>query len=261
MTATLRIARQATRVGYEDVRAQYTWKSWLFGWITRATAQVLFFAAMGLLVGGEDLVLYAFVGNAAAMAALMPLGTGPDTAWERALGTLPLLVAAPRSMLPVFAGRSAFYIIQGLGESALIFAILAPIVGFSGHWWWFPVGTLIISLGSYGLGLFLAAVSVRQPRIGNIVFNLVFYTLVTIAGVNVATSVFPTWVQTTADLLPLHHGLLGLRDLLADGFSSEAFAQLGLELVVGATWFLIALGGFFLFGEGGRRDGTIDLAE
>ena len=75
MTATLRIARQATRVGYEDVRAQYTWKSWLFGWITRATAQVLFFAAMGLLVGGEDLVLYAFVGNAAAMAALMPLGT------------------------------------------------------------------------------------------------------------------------------------------------------------------------------------------
>ncbi|NIA25041.1 MAG: ABC transporter permease [Gammaproteobacteria bacterium] len=261
MTATLRIARNAALVGYLDMRAQYTWKSWLFGWIVRTTAQVLFFTAMGLLVGGRDLVLFAFVGNVAAMAALMPLGTGPDTAWERGLGTLPLLVAAPRSMLPVFGGRSAFHIVQGLVEASLIFVILAPFIGFSGNWWWLPVGLLTISLGAYGLGLFLAAIAIRRLRIGNILFNLVFYTLITIGGVNVATSIFPTWVQRTADLLPLHHGLLGLRELLATGPSRGAFGQLGLELLVGAAWFLIALVGFRLFAEGGRRDGAIDLEE
>jgi ABC-2 type transport system permease protein len=261
MTATLRVARHAALVGFEETKAQYTWKSWLFGWITRSTAMVLFFSAMGLLVGGDDLVAFAFIGNIAAMAALMPLGTGPDTAWERGLGTLPLLVAAPRSMLPVFAGRSAFYIAQGLGEATLIFAILTPFLGFQGYWWWLPVGLLTISLGSYGLGMFLAAVAIRRLQIGNILFNLVFYTLLAISGVNVSTDVFPSWVQHTADVFPLHHGLLGLRSLLATGPSPAAFTQLGLELAVGAAWFVAALIGFRLFAEGGRRDGTIDLAE
>lgn len=261
MTAWLRIARQASRVGFEEARASYTWKSWLFGWMTRVAAQVLFFSAIGLLVGGDELVRFAFIGNVAAMAALMPLGTGPDTAWERGLGTLPLLVAAPHSMVPVLGGRSLFYIAQGMGEASLIFAILAPFLGFSGAWWWLPLGLLVISSGAYGLGLFLAAVAIRRPRIGNILFNSVFYTLMAIGGVNVPTSVFPEWVQTAADFLPLHHGLLGLRALLGQGFTAAAAGELGLELLVGAGWFVLALIGFRVFAEGGRRDGTIDLVE
>ena len=261
MTAAIRIAGNAAQVGYLDVRAQYTWRSWLFGWIARATAQVLFFSAMGLLVGGQDLIRFAFVGNVAAMAALMPLGTGPDTAWERGLGTLPLLVAAPRSMLPVFAGRSAFYVVQGVGEASLIFGLLLPFLGLTVHWWWLPVGLLAISLGAYGLGVLLAAISIRRPRIGNILFNLVFYVLVVIGGVNVPTDVFPRWVQTAATLLPIHHGLLGVRDLLSHGATPGAFGQLGRELLVGAAWFLLAMVGFKLFAEGGRRDGSIDLVE
>ena len=258
---TLRIVRKASRVGFEDVKAQYTWKSWLFGWITRVTAQVLFFAAMGLLVGGPDFVVFAFVGNVCAMAALMPQGAGPDTAWERGLGTLPLLVAAPRSMLPVFSGRSAFYIVQGVVEASFVFAILAPFVGFAGHWWWLPVGLLALGLGSYGLGLFLASINIRRPRIGNIVFNTVFYTLVAIAGVNVPTEVFPEAVQRAANVLPMHHGILGTRSLLSEGLSPDAFGQLGLEVLIGIGWFLLAMAGFRLFAEGGRRDGTIDLVE
>lgn len=261
MTATLRVAQKASRVGFEDVKAAYTWKSWLFGWVTRITAQVLFFAAMGLLVGGQEFVLFAFVGNVCAMAALMPLGTGPDTAWERGLGTLPLLIAAPRSMLPVFAGRSAFYILQGLVESSLVFAVLAPFLGWTGRWWWLPVGLLVLSLGSYGLGLFLASISIRRPRSGNILFNFVFYSLVAIGGVNVPTDVFPETVQAVAKVLPMHHGILGTRSLLEGGLSSYALGQLGLELLIGAVWFLLAIVGFHLFAEGGRKDGSIDLVE
>lgn len=260
-TTTLRIVRKASRVGFEDVKAQYTWKSWLFGWMTRVAAQILFFAAMGLLVGGPEFVLFAFIGNVCAMAALMPQGAGPDTAWERGLGTLPLLVAAPRSMLPVFAGRCAFYIVQGAVEASFVFAVLAPFLGFTGDWWWLPVGTLALGLGSYGLGLFLASISIRRPRIGNILFNLVFYSLVAIAGVNVPTEVFPEAVQRAANVLPMHHGILGTRSLLADGVNASAFGQLGLEVAIGACWFLLAMIGFRLFSEGGRRDGSIDLVE
>lgn len=262
MTATtLRIARKASRVGFEDVKAQYTWKSWLFGWIIRVAAQILFFAAMGLLVGGPEFVLFAFIGNVCAMAALMPQGAGPDTAWERGLGTLPLLVAAPRSMLPVFAGRCSFYVVQGAVEASFVFAVLAPFLGFTGDWWWLPIGLLTLSLGSYGLGLFLASISIRRPRIGNILFNLVFYSLVAIAGVNVPTEVFPEAVQRAANVLPMHHGILGTRSLLTDGATAVALRQLGLELALGAGWFLLAMIGFRLFSEGGRRDGSIDLVE
>lgn len=262
MTApTIRIVQKASRVGFEDVRAQYTWKSWLFGWITRVAAQILFFAAMGLLVGGPRLVLFAFIGNVCAMAALMPQGAGPDTAWERGLGTLPLLVAAPRSMLPVFAGRCSFYVVQGVVEASFVFTVLAPFLRFTGNWWWLPVGLLALGLGSYGLGLFLASISIRRPRIGNILFNTVFYTLVAIAGVNVPTEVFPEAVQRVASVLPMHHGILGTRSLLADGANAAAFGQLGLELTIGIGWFVLAMIGFSLFSEGGRRDGSIDLAE
>jgi ABC-2 type transport system permease protein len=259
--SALRVTAHAAVVGFEDTRAQYTWMSWLFGWMVRATAQVLFFAAMGLLLGSTDLILFAFIGNVAAMPALHGMAVGPDTAWERGLGTLPLLVAAPRSMLPVFAGRSSFYIAQGVGEGTLIFALLAPFLGFEGLWWWLPPALLVVSLGSYGLGLFLAACAIRRPRIGNILFNLTFWGIVAIAGVNVPTSVFPAWVQTLADFLPLHHGLLGVRGVLATGPSWEALQQFGLELTIGLAWFLIALVAFRTFAESGRKDGTIDLVE
>lgn len=259
--ATLRIVGKASRVGFEDVRAAYTWRSWLFGWVLRVASQVLFFATMGLLVGGEDLILFAFVGNVCAMAALMPQGAGPDTAWERGLGTLPLLVAAPHSMLPVFAGRSAFSIVQGVAEGSLVFALIAPFVGFSGYWWWLPIGLMALGLGSYGLGLFLASVSIRRPRIGNILFNLVFYSLVAVGGVNVPTSVFPDAVQRLVSFLPMHHGILGVRSLLDSGWSGYAAGQLGIEIAIGAGWFLLAMLGFVVFAEGGRRDGSIDLEE
>jgi ABC-2 type transport system permease protein len=262
VTATaLRVAVKASRVGFEDIRASYTWKSWLFGWITRVAAQVLFFAAMGLLVGGPEFVLYAFVGNICAMAALAPQGAGADTAWERGLGTLPLLVAAPHSMLPVFAGRSAFTIVQGVVEGSLVFALLAPFLGFRGHWWWLPVGLLALGFGSYGLGLFMASINIRRPRFGNILFNLVFYSLIVIAGVNIPTDVFPDVVQRVARVLPMHHGILGTRSLLADGGSIYAFGQLGLEVAIGLVWFAMSMAGFTLFSEGGRKDGSIDLEE
>lgn len=259
--STLRVAAHAARVGFADTRAQYTWLSWTFGWMVRATAQVLFFAAMGLLLGGGDLILFAFIGNVAAMTALHGMAVGPDTAWERGLGTLPLLVAAPGSMLPVFAGRSSFYIAQGVGEGTLIFALLAPFLGFQGQWWWVPPSLVFVSLGSYGLGLFLAACAIRRPRIGNILFNMAFWGVVAIGGVNVPTTVFPEAVQRVAALLPLHHALLGFRELLASGPSLAVARELGVEVAIGAGWFLAALVAFRLFAESGRRDGTIDLAE
>lgn len=261
MTGTARIVLKAARIGFEDTKAEFTWRSYLFGWVTRAVAQVLFFTTMGLLVGGDDFIMFAFLGNVAAMTALSSLAAGPDTAFERALGTLPLLVAAPKSLLPVFAGRSLFHIVRGIAEASFVFALLATLLGWSGRWWLLPLGLLAVAIGAYGFGLFLAAVAVRRLQIGNMLFNFMLYVLIAIGGVNVPTNQFPAAVQRVAAALPLHHGLLGLRELLDGGISPTALAHLATEVAVGLAWLLAALVGFAWFAEGGRRDGTIHLAE
>jgi len=261
MTAVLRTGRNAARVGFEETRAAYSWRTWLFGWMVRVAAQILFFSAIGLLIEDPDLIAYAFIGNVGAMTAISALAAGPDTAWERGLGTLPLLVAAPGSLLPVFAGRSAFYVVQGVGEGTFVFAVLAPIVALPEHWWWMPICLVVIALGAYGLGVAMAAFSIRRPRLGNLVFNFVFFSIVAIGGVNIPTAVFPGWVEAVARVLPLHHGLIATRLLLESGWSDAVVTRFALELTVGATWLALAMVGFKVFVERSRRDGTIDLEE
>ncbi len=261
MTAAIRVMGNAALVGYEEVRAQFTWKSWLFGWVARSVAQVLFYAAMGLAVGSEEFIPYAFLGNVVASAALMGLAVGPDTAAERFNGTLPLLVAAPRSLLPVFAGRSLSHLVQGTVEAMIVFSVLAPFVGFPDRWWWLPLGLTVVVAGTYGLGLCLAAVSIDRYRISNLLMNVSFYLLVAIGGVNVPTDVFPRWVQLAASVLPLHHGLLGVRELVVTGPSATVAGRFGLELIVGAAWLALGLLGFRFAAESGRKDGSIDFAE
>jgi ABC-2 type transport system permease protein len=260
MIGTLRVMAKASRAGYADQKAGFTPVSWSLGWMTRVIAQILFFSAMGLLVGGKEFVEFAFLGNVLAMAGFMALGSS-DTAWERSQGTLPLLVAAPRTLLPVMAGKCAFYAVQGAVEGVLIFSLLAAFIGYPAHWWWMPVGLLVVVSSMYSLGLFLGAISIRRLHLGTFLYNMTFYTLVAIGGVNVPTSVFPVWVERTASVLPLHHGLIGTRSLLTSGASAPAFTRLGLELAVGAGWFMLALLSFRTFADKGRRDGTIDLAE
>jgi hypothetical protein len=49
--------------------------------------------------------------------------------------------------------------------------------------------------------------------------------------------------------VPLHHGLIGTRSLLTSGASAPAFTSLGLELAVGAGWFILALLSFRTFAD------------
>jgi ABC-2 type transport system permease protein len=119
----------------------------------------------------------------------------------------------------------------------------------------------VVALGCYGLGLFLAAISIDRYRIANLVYNFMFYLLVAIGGVNVPTAVFPRWVEVLASVLPLHHGLLGVRELVGSGPSRDVAVRFAFELAVGAGWMALGLFGFRFSAESGRRTGSIDFAE
>lgn len=59
-----RVLRWSATSALADLRAFYTWKTWLFGWLTRILCQVAFFALIGAMLDSPDRTAYLLVGNA-----------------------------------------------------------------------------------------------------------------------------------------------------------------------------------------------------
>ena len=94
MTAAVRVLSQSARLGIDDFRSVYTWKSWLAGWPLRMLAQVAFFASIGLLVGSRAEIGYLLVGNAVVLVCLEATIVVISVSVERFQGTLPLFAAS-----------------------------------------------------------------------------------------------------------------------------------------------------------------------
>jgi hypothetical protein len=109
--------------------------------------------------------------------------------------------------------------------------------------------------------MFLASISIDRYRVANLLFNFAFYLIVAIGGINVPSDVFqPGWIQTLASVLPLHHALVGIRELVETGPSAALFVSFGAELAVGAAWLVVAL---IAFRSSGVRTSRrfVDFAE
>jgi ABC-2 type transport system permease protein len=118
----------------------------------------------------------------------------------------------------------------------------------------------VIALSTYALGTFLGGLVLRAMSTRNLVANITTGTMLAVCGVNVPVEYFPDPVSWFAHLLPVTHGLEAIRDLLAGAGPSEILPNVGLELLVGAGWFGLALLTFNRLAENGRRDGSIEFA-
>lgn len=260
LTDAGRIVRWAAVAGFEERRALFTWRTWVFGWLLRLLTQVLFFALIGVLLDSPERVRFLFVGNVAAIVAINTLAVGPDASEERYAGTLPLLVAAPASAVHVLTGKTLLWMAEATTVGTIAFVVLAPVLGFDvvlpDHLW-VPLVLAAVAVGCYGLGIFMASLLFRAVHVGNTVFNFVFWSMAAICGVNVALEFFPAPVQAVANVLPLTHGLLALRGVTGQ-LEVDILAQVGLEIGIGAAWLLLAVASFRWFAEGGRKAGTLD---
>lgn len=259
---TLRIIRYAFLSGAKDYASIYTLKSWLFGWYVRVLTQVIFFALIGTLLRSDSQTWFLLVGNAimlAAMEGILALGL---VTWERDAGTLPLLVASPSSPVIVFAARGSYLIADGLVSSLGALFVAGPIFGLPLPWprilLVIPL-TLIVGASAYCFGTFLAGVLIRSRKLGGLVSNVGTVVFMTLCGVNVPLSAYPSPVAFVARFLPLTHGLTGIRDVLA-GRLGAAHGEALLELAVGLGWLLLCLATFGRFVRHGRRDGSLEFA-
>ncbi|MGW7547282.1 ABC transporter permease [Streptomyces sp. NPDC054770] len=258
----LTLLRHGSAIAVADLAAVYTWRTWLFGWLVRMLSQVVFFTLAGRLTGAGGDERFLVTGNALMVCAVEATMVVASSAWERSLGTLPLLVAAPARLAWTFVVRSLQWVISGTATSLVALFALGPVFGLR----WTVVSAcaavplvLLTSLGTYCVGLALAAVVADRPGLRNVVSNVAYLGMMAVCGVQVPVHYWPPPVQAVAQVLPLTHELDALRGVLDGAPPDRVLLQALLGAVTGAGWLAVAVLGFGWVARRGRRTGAIEF--
>jgi ABC-2 type transport system permease protein len=259
--STTTVMQHAFRAGIADYRAIWTWRSWVLGWMVRVIAQVSFFGLIGLRVSDERAAFYLLIGNALAVAAQTGVFSLNMTSSERWAGTLPLLVASPTSPVVVFSSRGAYLAVDGALSALGALFIAGPAFGL--HLPWPRVLAVIpltgaVAIASYCFGTFLAGLVFRFREINSLVVLVGYVGLMTVCGVNVPLSYYPTALEWISRFLPLTNGLLAIRGVFEGAQWSTILGDVALEGAVAVGWMTAALLSFNRLASRGRLDGSLD---
>ena len=259
-----RVVAAAARGALADMRTIYTPFTWTVGWLGRIIMQVIFFALIGTLLGSREAVVFLFIGQAVMATVTECFMAIPSTTWERRAGTLALLIAAPGPLWPVFVGRSLQWLPSGVATGTIVLLAVGPFFGVT----WSPWAALllvpalaVVAASMYAVALTLSAVVLRGPRWRNVVSNVSSLVVMLLSGATVPVTMWPSWLQAVGQVLPVTHALEAIRLLQEQGVVGAVWPLLGLALLLGLGWFVLAAAAFTLFGKAGRRAGTIDFDE
>jgi ABC-2 type transport system permease protein len=253
----------AARIGFRDMAAFYTIRTWIIGWFSRLVIQVVFFSLFGLLLGSVADVHYRVIGNSAALVCIGAMPVVLSVVRERGAGTLAMQILTPSPFALAYIGRGICWLVVGIGSSTAAFIIAAlafqlPVAMPQALLT--PVVIAVIGVSAYCLGLALGAVVMARPTLQWLAVNLGYLSVMTLSGVNVPVSYWPKPVQVLASALPLTHGLRALRLLLAGGSYAAVGSAIAAEAAVGASWLVIALFVMTLSVHNGRKNGTLELS-
>jgi ABC-2 type transport system permease protein len=263
MTTSWRIFRFGFLVGLQDFSIQWNPLTWLGGYALRVVTQGIFFALLGKLIDSEVRLHYLIVGQAVVVGATNAMWAMYGSLSDRMDGTYPLLVAAPRSMLPALAGRTAIWIASGVASSSIAFVVLITIFAVDVPW---PAVLLVFPLiattcaGSYCLALFAGTLLVRVPHMSSLAINIASVGAIAICGVSVPVDYWPVWVEALATMIPLTHGLEAVRIVLAEGPAREVVLETSYLVALSALWLALSVIALDRLTDSGRADGSIEFA-
>lgn len=220
----------------------------LFGWLTpwiliptyliAPIFQILLFVYIGRSAGVQSDEFYV-IGNALQYVSIPCVFAMSHTiAGERYQQTLGAVLATPAGRLPLFLGRSLPVIANGAFVAAFSLAAGGAVVGID-----LPASSLapvalVIAVTAFsctGLGLLNAAAGLLARETSTL-NNIVFGILLVFCGVNVSLEDLPGWMSTSAQALPLTHGIEAARRL-ADGQALDQVGGLvGAEAAIGVAY-------------------------
>jgi ABC-2 type transport system permease protein len=250
------------------VTADYSFRA-LFHWLRPVPyvvnrvlfplVQLTFFALVGQYGGSQSLSFY-LVGNAIGVATLSCFGVSQAVADERWQGTLSYILAAPAPRVPIFFGRAAYHVVDGMLNMAaafllavLIFGLRLPLEGLAG----LILAMLVATLAICGVGLLLGALAyIFLDAI--LLANWAMFILLLLTGMNVPLSELPPFAAAIGQALPLTRSIAAARMYAAGAPFEAGLGLLAADLAIGAVY---AVAGFFLFGwleTQSRRQGRLE---
>ncbi|WP_255945407.1 ABC transporter permease [Streptomyces odontomachi] len=244
---------------YQDYRAMYTWRSWLFGWMARLLCQVLFFSMVGQAIGSAAAQDYMALGNAVILGPLGALGVVSSSVGERRGGTLQFLLLSRNGPFPVMMSRGLYWAADGIVTSCVALVLLRWMLGVEVRPVMLPVCFLLqilITLSGYCMALSLAGISLRWPESRMYLTAGATIVWMTFAGVNTAPPRTGAG-DAIASVLPVTHGLRAMRAVVAgDAVPLTAVvAECGVLLLWGTVSWLALTGSL----RHQIRVGTLDL--
>jgi len=255
-----RVLRYAALCGFQDFAGTYSVWSWVFGLFLRMMTQVAFFASIGRLLSSQQAVEYLLIGNAVAAAPIGCLTATTATTWERVAGTLPLLVASPTSALLVLMGRSVFFMANGLAFALGALLLVPPLFDVAIPPDRLPALVALVALvttSTYFAATFLGGLVLNATSARRTVPQVARMAIMAFSGVSVPRSSFPEALSWVGGVLPVTHGLDGVRELVGAGRVTVVVGDAALEALVGLGWLLASLATFHRLAAAGRRDGSI----
>lgn len=259
---TRAVVRHSLIVGIEELRSDYTLRTWLFGWMLRVVFQVLFFALVGRFVGSPEVVRFLLVGSACAVAVLEALVVVMVTAADRWAGLLPLLVATPGSYFTTYLARNLTYIVTGTATASVSMFIGSALLRVCFP---YPDAILVVpiimlgAMTTYLFGCLLGAIVARTVQGRWLLLNVGNLSMSALCGFLVPVGFWPQPFTAMAEVLPFTHALRAIRGVLSESPTSSIVAQCGIEVLVAAGWFVVARASFTTTIERARRDGSIEL--
>jgi len=251
-----------TITAYYSFRALFNWLEPTSYLVYRAffpLAQMAFFALLGAYGGSQPLSFY-LVGNAIGTATATAFGVSQAVANERQQGTLSYLLAAPAPRVPIFFGRAALHVADGmlnmvaaLAIAVIAFGLRVPVEGIFGV----ICAMLVATLAICGLGLLLGALAYIVLDTA-ILANFAMFIILLLSGANVPLDELPGVVAAISQGIPLTRSVAAAR-LYAGGAPLDAGLGLLLgDLALGAVY---GIAGFVVFNwleTRARREGRLE---
>jgi ABC-2 type transport system permease protein len=225
------------------------------------TFQLFFFAALGAYATDRSPAYFA-IGDAVQASAIAGVfGMTMAIANERWFGTLPAILATPANRAALFAGRFLPFVANGLFVSLYAMGIgivflgvrLEPsTLGVAG------LALLTTVFSCTAIGALQGAISLRL-RDGLFGANIIVLLLLLFCGVNIPLSELPAWMQVISHLLPFTHGLEAVRQAADGAGLGEVGGLIGLEVLIGIVYAVLAFGLFSLLERSARSNATLDV--
>lgn len=146
-------------------------------------------------------------------------------------------------MSAVASGFIALVAVSSLMGAVIAHALAVPLL-------------LLVALSVYAVGLALASVALWIPQFRNVLSNASYLSFTVLCGCVVEVEL----VQAAVQVLPVTHGLAGIRLLLEGGRPAEFATFAALELAVVVVWLLIGRLVLTLSLRALRHSGRLDFA-